>query len=497
MDQGYFEYSMTAAVVLVLALTLNVRQLHPDVELHFIAIFNRIFKRPTDAEVLQGLYKWGFQITLLILVDCLPTAAQDECLLKQLLECLGMSHSGAQGRKQWSEKERSGINFMFCASTLTPEYSNNYPSAMLRPSVGQTTVITNLRSGMCLGSVVRQLQWSEEVPIKDILSVFIKRSFSNDDKGCIRPTRTSNGSLIEGSTDTCIIKWLPGKTPGRVADRTLKSLVELSRGGAALGAHEPFHEVEPWVIQMRQLNTVINANLKLKGTPQKFTAEAPKAKAGDKEQATIATTDASLGLLKLRPWNKEGTPVASEEVSSPGSFRHILSDMELTSQHAIHESMQAHNAEVASTPSSRYIPSALKGTPVQVTLSTMQTPLTNRASFAYSGNSNRGTLVRAEAPAEQMTLAKVESLLARAEQARDREMQELRLQMNTMQQNNQLQIAASVGAAMESAFNSDVFAEKMVRAMYNANLQMQKESLSAQYAPANDQGPHSSQTDHR
>jgi len=247
---------------------------------------------------------------------------------------------------------------------------------------------------------------------------------------------------------------------------------------------------------MRQLNTVINANLKIKGTPQKFTAEAPKAKTGDKDQDSMASTDASLGMLKLRPWNKEGTPEVSEEVSTPGSVRYILSDMELTSQHAIQESMQAHNAEVTSTPS-RYTPSALRGTPAQLMQSTMQTPLTNRASFAYSGSSARGTLVRAEAPSEQMTLAKVESLLARSEQARDREMLELRLQLNTMQQNNQQQIAASVGAAMESAFNSDKFAEKMVRAMYNANLQMQKDSLSAQFAPANEQGIQPPQSEHR
>ena len=128
--------------------------------------------------------------------------------------------------------------------------------------------------------------------------------------------------------------------------------------------------------------------------------------------------------------------------------------------------------------------------------SIMQTPLTNRASFAYSGSFARGTLVRAEAPPEQMTLAKVESLLARSEQARDREMQELRLQLNTMQHNNQQQIAASVGAAMESAFNSDRFAEKMVRAMYNANLQMQKDSLSAQFLPASEQGLQPPQSDH-
>ena len=110
--------------------------------------------------------------------------------------------------------------------------------------------------------------------------------------------------------------------------------------------------------------------------------------------------------------------------------------MELTSQHAIHESMQAHNAEVASMSSIRYTPSTLRVTPVQEMQSIMQTPLTNRASFAYSGSSARGTLVRAEAPPEQMTLAKVESLLALSEQARDREMQELRLRMSTMQQNN-------------------------------------------------------------
>jgi hypothetical protein len=323
-DQGYFEASMAAATAMVCSSTLNTMQLHPEIELHLTPSFRRVFKKPTEAEVTQGLYKIGLEITLLILVDCLPTLAQDECLKKQLLDNLGMNHT-AQGRKQWSERERSGNNFMLCASTLTPEYSNNYPAIMLRPSPGQITVITNLRSGQCLGSLVRQIQWSEEVPIKDILSIFIKRAFSNDDKGCIRPTRTSNGMLIEGSTDTCIIKWIPGKTPGRFAEKTLKLIVELSRGGATLGAHEPFHEVELWVVQMRQLNAVINANLKIKGTPHKFTADVPKAKSvGNQEEAAPNPLE-GLGMLKLRPWNKVAQPETSDEISTPGSVRHTRS----------------------------------------------------------------------------------------------------------------------------------------------------------------------------
>jgi hypothetical protein len=145
-DQGYFEASMAAATAMVCSSTLNTMQLHPEIELHLTPSFRRVFKKPTEAEVTQGLYKIGLEITLLIRVDCLPTLAQDECLKKQLLDNLGMNHT-AQGRKQWSERERSGNNFMLCASTLTPEYSNNYPAIMLRPSPGQITVITNLRSG--------------------------------------------------------------------------------------------------------------------------------------------------------------------------------------------------------------------------------------------------------------------------------------------------------------------------------------------------------------
>ena len=104
--------------------------------------------------------------------------------------------------------------------------------------------------------------------------------------------------------------------------------------------------------------------------------------------------------------------------------------------------------------------------------------MTNRSSFAYTDGSSRGTLVRPEAQPEQsLTLARVESLLARAESARDAEMNELRRQMLIMQQKSQLQIETSVKTAMDSAFNSDGFAERLVRAMHIANQAMQNASL--------------------
>jgi ABC-type uncharacterized transport system permease subunit len=63
-------------------------------------------------------------------------------------------------------------------------------------------------------------------------------------------------------------------------------------------------------------------------------------------------------------------------------------------------------------------------------------------------------------------------------------MNELRRQMLIMQQKSQLQIETSVKTAMDSAFNSDGFAERLVRAMHIANQAMQNASLSAQHAPA-------------
>ena len=228
---------------------------------------------------------------------------------------------------------------------------------MLRPSAGQTTIITNLRGGLSLSTLVRTLQRASEVSIQDILSVCIQRAFANDDKGLIRPTRTANGHLIEGSCDTCIIKWLPGRTPGRFNDFTLKSLVELSRGGSALGAHEAQHDVEPWVIQMRQLNSVISMNLKLKGTAQKFSADPPKAKTGETGPVS-AVMEENLGMLKLRPWNKDATPGTSEEVRTPGSAWAILNEMEVASSKAILEVASLHREEVANTPTSRFTPLA-------------------------------------------------------------------------------------------------------------------------------------------
>ena len=67
---------------------------------------------------------------------------------------------------------------------------------------------------------------------------------------------------------------------------------------------------------------------------------------------------------------------------------------------------------------------------------------------------------------------------------------------STMHRNNRLQVTASIGAAtMGSAFNSDTLADKMsVRARHATNLQMQKDSLSVQFALASAQSPFSHQS---
>ena len=79
----------------------------------------------------------------------------------------------------------------------------------------------------------------------------------------------------------------------------------------------------------------------------------------------------------------------------------------------------------------------------------------------------------------------------------DWEIQALKPLMSTMQRGNQLQVVASIGAAMmESAFNSDTLADKMlVRAMHATSFQMQKDFLSVQFAPASAQGPFSPQSE--
>ena len=104
----------------------------------------------------------------------------------------------------------------------------------------------------------------------------------------------------------------------------------------------------------------------------------------------------------------------------------------------------------------------------------------------YNDGSSKGSLVRAESEpsSEQLTIARVENMMIQANQARDLEMKALKLQVETMQRNNHALITTSVATAMDSALNSDSFAEKMVRAMHSFNLELQKSALSAQYAPA-------------
>ena len=75
--------------------------------------------------------------------------------------------------------------------------------------------------------------------------------------------------------------------------------------------------------------------------------------------------------------------------------------------------------------------------------------------------------------------------------------QALKPLMCTMQRNNQPQDTASIGATMmESGFNSDNLADKMlVSAMHDTNVQMQKDFLSVQFASASAQGTFSPQSE--
>ena len=148
---------------------------------------------------------------------------------------------------------------------------------MLRPRAGPITIITNA-NGLSLRSFICTLQLAEEIKIEDLEHVFVRRGFTNDDTGTVLSTRTANGSVVEGRTSVMYLHWFLNKTSSNFSEKTLRSLTELSRGDTPLGTQEDVHNTEPSVIQMRQLNSVINMNLKGKATPQLFLTEVPKKK---------------------------------------------------------------------------------------------------------------------------------------------------------------------------------------------------------------------------
>ena len=513
MDNGYFEASMSTAMALTTELTLNTMQLFPELALHMRQSYRRIFKKPTQEELKLGLYKWGVEINLVVSCDLQPTFAQDDSLKKQLLDNLGMVNT-TNGRKQWAEHSKSGMHFMFCTSTLTAEYANNYPQAMLRPRAGPTTAITNANSTSSLRQIIKTLQWAEEVEIENLERIFVKRGFANDDNGVILPSRTANGSLIESRSNTIVLEWFQNKTPGRFSEKTMKSLAELSRGGAPLGTHEAIHDTEPSVIQMRNLNTVINMNLKAKGVAPLFLAEAPKIKKNDTREGPSEETGSGMGMLKLRPWNKaSGADVA---MTTPCTIGKTLRSMDSETARDLNRVTAEHQEQMRDTPSMRYRPQGgyQEETPkAKFSPHSLMDRMTGhdaglapgpvmltRSAFAYDSGGCSGHMIRGEAPRGEQALTSltVQTMIAQAAAQREADMNTLRTEMQLMQNNNQTQITKTVVALLSEAFESDTFAMKIARAVSQVTLELRKQELAAQFAPDSEQGNQPPQRgDHR
>ena len=74
---------------------------------------------------------------------------------------------------------------------------------------------------------------------------------------------------------------------------------------------------------MRNLNSVVNMNLKGKNTAQLFIAEVPKKNNDmrDGNQESKDENSPALGLLKLRPWNRDR---ATPEAPTLGTIGRVL-----------------------------------------------------------------------------------------------------------------------------------------------------------------------------
>ena len=82
----------------------------------------------------------------------------------------------------------------------------------------------------------------------------------------------------------------------------------------------------------------------------------------------------------------------------------------------------------------------------------------------------------------------VQSMMARVEAQRTADLKAIREEMLIMQTNANALITATVTASINAALDTDAFATRMAVAAQAVILATQKASLSAQYAPASEQG---------
>ena len=112
-----------------------------------------------------------------------------------------------------------------------------------------------------------------------------------------------------------------------------------------------------------------------------------------------------------------------------------------------------------------------------------------RSAFVFEAGRAGGQLIRGSTPtSEQTMVVSIQSMLARAESQRAADLKSIREEMLIMQTNANALITATVTASINAALDTDAFATRMAMAAQAVILATQKASLSAQYAPASEQG---------
>ena len=155
---------------------------------------------------------------------------------------------------------RQGVNFMFCANSLTRQFTSPYPPSFVEAHVGALSVISCVKSTIHVVDVLKAMvqtgvKWQTIVRV-----AFFRQLPFVQETGARVPLILEDGRIDHQLSDICLIYWVPSdgmQQTGHIPDETLEIICEVNAHGDPHGSHSEYPVLEPGLEHKRAENNVM------------------------------------------------------------------------------------------------------------------------------------------------------------------------------------------------------------------------------------------------
>ena len=209
---------------------------------------------------------------------------------------------------------RQGVNLLFCASSVTRQFTSNYPAHFVDVHAGAISVITCVKSSIDVAGVHQALIYAGVEWRKILRVAFHRQQPFIQETGARIPMILEDGRIDHVLSDICIIYWHETgqliQEPGEIPEDALQMICEVNAHGDPHGSHSTYSLLEPGLELKRSENNVMVKIEHGKGSKPFF----PKSAALLKKN--LPSGDTQIGGLTLK---KYAAHTDSTPPNTPGS----------------------------------------------------------------------------------------------------------------------------------------------------------------------------------